>query len=377
MAVREVHMVLPGQVHSPGSPSGGDIFDRRLCQGLAGTWSVREHPVAGAWPRPGPEGHEELARTLAGLPDGAVVLLDGLVGCAAPEVLRAQAGRLRLVVLVHLPLGDETGRPADQAAELDAGEREALRAAAAVVATSAWTARRLVGHHGLPPDRVHVATPGVDPAPPAAGTDGASRMLCVAAVTPLKAQDLLVEALAAVTDQRWTCRCVGAVDRAPGYVDRLRHTIGAHRLTRRVRLVGPLTGADLAAEYAAADLVVLPSRAEAYGMVVTEALARGVPVLATDVGGVREALGRAPDGQLPGLLVPPGDPDALAAALRRWLTDPGTRWRLRRAAYARREALPDWRATAATVAGVLAGVVAGTAGPDPVASPGPVAQGPA
>lgn len=375
--VREVQVVVPGQVHAPGAPSGGDIYDRRLCQGLADTWSVREHAVPGSWPLPGPAGYDALARTLAALPDGAVVLLDGLVGGAAPEVLVAEADRLRLVVLVHLPLGDETGRPAAEVAELDAGERRALRAAAAVVATSDWTARRLVDRHGLPPDRVHVATPGVDPAPLATGTDGASRLLCVAAVTPLKAQDLLVEALATLTDQRWTCRCVGAVDRAPGYVDRLRHTIGAHRLTRRVRLVGPLTGADLAAEYAAADLVVLPSHAEAYGMVVTEALARGVPVLATDVGGVREALGRAPDGGLPGMLVPPGDPAALATAIRRWLTDPGTRRRLRRAAHARRETLPGWQVTARTVADVLSGLVTGNPPPRPVAAIGPTAGQPA
>lgn len=369
--VREVQVVLPGEVHAPGAPSGGDIYDRRLCQGLADTWRVHVHPVAGAWPLPGPAGHEALARTLAGLPDAAVVLLDGLVAGAAPEVLAREADRLRLVVLVHLPLGDETGRPADEAAHLDAAEGRALRSAAAVVATSEWTAQRLVDRHGLARERVHVATPGVDPAPLATGTDGVSRLLCVAALTPLKAQDLLVEALATLTDQPWTCRCVGPVDRVPGYVDRLRHMIGAHRLTRRVRLVGPLSGAALAEEYAAADAVVLPSHAEAYGMVLTEALARGVPVIATDVGGVREALGRAPDGGLPGILVPPGDPAALAAAIRRWLTDPGTRRRLRHAAHARRETLPDWQATVQTVAGVLAGVAPATVPPGPA----PVTRG--
>jgi glycosyltransferase involved in cell wall biosynthesis len=91
-------------------------------------------------------------------------------------------------------------------------------------------------------------------------------------------------------------------------------------------------------------------------MVVTEALARGVPVLAAGVGGVPEALGHGDDGTPPGLLVPPGDPAALAAALRAWLGDPGLRARLRRAARQRRAALQGWPATAAGVAGVLAGV---------------------
>ncbi len=81
--------------------------------------------------------------------------------------------------------------------------------------------------------------------------------------------------------------------------------------------------------------------------------ARGIPVLATDVGGVPEALGRAPDGQLPGLLVAPEDPAALAGALRRWLTEPDTRRRLRRAALDRRAGLAGWAATAHTVAEIL------------------------
>jgi glycosyltransferase involved in cell wall biosynthesis len=88
-------------------------------------------------------------------------------------------------------------------------------------------------------------------------------------------------------------------------------------------------------------------------MVVTEALARGLPVVATDVGGLPQALGRAPDGSLPGLLVPAEDQDRLAGALRSWLTDAGMRERLRRAARARRGTLSGWATTAAEMARVL------------------------
>jgi glycosyltransferase involved in cell wall biosynthesis len=109
----------------------------------------------------------------------------------------------------------------------------------------------------------------------------------------------------------------------------------------------------MASAYADTDLVVLPSRAETYGMVVTEALARAVPVLATDVGGVPEALGLDPEGGRPGLLVPPNDPGALARALRRWLTDPLLRERLRRSARRRRTTLTGWKETAHSVSAVL------------------------
>lgn len=353
----EIYVVLPGGVDDPAAPSGGNTYDRRVCQGLAESgWSVRELAVPGAWPRSAAAERGALAGALAGIPDGAVVLLDGLVAGAAPEAVTPESRRLRLVVLVHLPLGDETGLAPAAAAALDARERQTLRAATAVVTTSGWAANRLVHLHGLPAARVHVATPGVDAAALAPGTDGASRLLCVAAVTPLKGQDLLVEALATLTSRPWSCGFVGGLGRAPGYVDRVRALVRTHRLADRIRLVGPLTGADLAAAYAAADLVLLASHAETYGMVVTEALARGVPVVATDVGGVPEALGRAPDGGPPGMLVPPADPAALAGALRRWLEEPDTRRRLRRAARDRRAALPGWEATVRTVAGVLARV---------------------
>ena len=122
-----------------------------------------------------------------------------------------------------------------------------------------------------------------------------------------------------------------------------------------MRFPGPRTGADLDRSYAAADLLVLASRAETYGMVVTEALARGLPVVAADVGGLTEALGHGADGIRPGLLVPPDDPAALGAALRAWLGDAELRARLRRAARERRESLSGWSATTSVLAGVLAG----------------------
>jgi glycosyltransferase involved in cell wall biosynthesis len=349
-----VYLVVPAGIDDPAAPSGGNSYDRRLSRGLAGAgWRVSELPVAGPWPRPEAAGRAGLAATLAAVPDDAVLLLDGLVGCAVPELVAPAAERLRLAVLVHLPLGDETGLDPREAAELDALERRTLRAAAAVVATSAATARRLVEQHGLPADRVHVAVPGVEPAPPAAGSPAGSRLLCVAAVTPRKGQDVLVEALAGLADLSWDCRFVGALRTAPDYVDRLRRSADRAGVADRLRFTGPLAGADLAAEYAAADLLILPSHAETYGMVVTEALARAVPVLASRVGGVPEALGRGADGDVPGMLVPAGEPAALGAALRHWLTEPATRRRLRAAAAARRDGLPRWPATARTVAGVL------------------------
>jgi glycosyltransferase involved in cell wall biosynthesis len=249
-----------------------------------------------------------------------------------------------------MPLGH---RPVD--AESRVRERAVLAAAAAVITTSAWTRGRLLELYPLSASEVHVAEPGVDWAPLASGTAAGRSLLCVAAVTFDKGYDVLLDALATLRELSWRCLCVGSLDRDPGFVGELVRGMPAHGLDDRVELAGTQTRTELERSYAAADLVVLASRAETYGMVITEALARGLPVVATDVGGVPEALGHGTEGVRPGLLVPPEDPAALAAALRAWITDAELRRRLRAAARQRRDSLPGWRSTAAVIASVLAG----------------------
>jgi glycosyltransferase involved in cell wall biosynthesis len=348
--VTTVHVVVPEGIDDPARPSGGNAYDRRVCRGLAEAgWSVRLHAVPGSWPRPDAASYAALAGVIQAIPDAAVVLLDGLVASTAPEVLVPQASRLRLVTLVHMPLGHDR---ADNGARTREGA--VLSAAASVVTTSRWARRTVLELYGLPADRVHVAEPGVDAAGLAPGTADAGALLCVAAVIPGKGHDVLLDALATLPDLPWRCLCAGRLDGDPAFADGLRRDVLDRGLADRVSFPGPLSGADLARSYRAADLLVLASRAETYGMVVTEALAHGLPVVATEVGGIPEALGHAADGDRPGLLVPPGDPAALGAALRAWLGDAALRERLRRAAGHRRTSLSRWSTTASVVSGVLA-----------------------
>jgi glycosyltransferase involved in cell wall biosynthesis len=164
---------------------------------------------------------------------------------------------------------------------------------------------------------------------------------------------VLMAALAALTDLDWRCTLVGPLDVDPDFVDELHKTVADTGIADRVVFAGPLAHDEIRTAYARADLLVLPSRAESYGMVVTEALAHALPVVASAVGGVPEALGHGDDGSTPGVLVRPGDPDALAGALRRWLEDPRRRRRLRRSAGLRRLTLPTWSRTTAQVAAAL------------------------
>ncbi|MDD7940883.1 glycosyltransferase family 4 protein [Actinomycetospora lutea] len=316
--------------------SGGDVYDARVIAGLRALgWTVRDAQVPGAWPRPDAAARRALDAVLAD--GGDPVLLDGLVACGVPDVVVPHTARRPVAVLVHLPLGAE--QP-----DLEAGEVAVLRAAAVVIATSPWTARRL--RERVP--GVVVATPGVDPAPLAAGTDGAHRLLCLGAVTPTKGQDLLVEALAALPEHPWTLDLVGPTGRAPAFVADLRAAVARHGLTDRVRVSGPRTGADLDETWHATDLLVAPSRVETYGMVVTEAFARGIPVVASSAGGLPDTVANG------GVLTPPEDVPALVATLRRWFAEPGHRDGLRISASSQRCSLAAWTQTSRRVDRALA-----------------------
>ncbi|WP_438872857.1 glycosyltransferase family 4 protein [Paractinoplanes hotanensis] len=375
--------VLPGGIDDPAAPSGGNRYDRAVLSLLP---DVHEIAVPGSWPNPEPAARHALSAALADIPDKSDVLVDGLVGCGVPEILAPHALRLRLIVLVHLPLSDETGLDPDLAEELRAKEGRALHLATTVVATSEAAAERVATMHGLP--RVEVAPPGVDRAELTEPRADGRRLLCVASVSPRKGQDLLVAALQDdLAELDWECTFAGALVRPVPHHD------------RRLRFVGALPPAELDGAYRDSDVLILPSRAETYGMVVTEALARGLPVIATAVGGVPEALGTvadttafdtaapettAPDtapfdtapfdtapfdtaafdgpvggvtqpGTLPGILIPPDDRAALSAAIRAWLTDDALRQSLRAAARARRETLPTWAGTARLLSAICTG----------------------
>ena len=175
-------------------------------------------------------------------------------------------------------------------------------------------------------------------------------------MTRAKGQDVLLAALARLTDLDWRCTLVGRLDRDPDFVDELHKAASDAGIAERLSLVGALPHDDLAAAYAGADVLVHPSRSETYGMVVTEALARGLPVIASSVGGVPEALGRAEDDSVPGLLVRPDSPEALARRAAPLARGAAPRRRLRRSAGGRRLTLRTWSQTTSRVAGVLESV---------------------
>ena len=339
-------LVLPGD---PATPTGGYEYDRRIVAGLRALgWAVTVHALDASFPAPTPAARVAARVALARIPDGATVLVDGLAFGAIPEIVIAEARRLDLVALVHHPLANETGLTPARAAALRRSEAQALAGARLVVATSATTARELAGY-GVPPERIAVIEPGTDPAPLAAGSGGPGvALLCVAAVVPRKGHAVLVDALSGLADRDWTLTCVGSLDRSPRTVAALKHRIGASGLAHRVTIRDAVDRAMLDAHYECADVFVLPTLHEGYGMALAEALARGLPVVSTRAGAVPETV---PSDA--GLLVPRGDPAALRDALARVLEDRALRARLAAGARRARTRLPDWGTASARLAAAL------------------------
>jgi glycosyltransferase involved in cell wall biosynthesis len=323
-------------------PTGGNVYNSNLVAALrAGGRHAEIVQVPGAWPNPDAGAQSRLAAALAEPP---ISVVDGIVASVVPEVIRAatQVGRT-VVILVHLPLGvDEPSQP----------EEQALHAASAVICTSQHCADLLETRYRVRPA---VALPGAGPAPVAIGSRP-PRLLMIAALTPNKDQLTVVRALGMISDLAWSAALVGSTTADRDYARQLRTMIDSVCLADRIMITGILTGAVLEAQWAAADLVLLVSRTEMYGLVVTEAVAHGLPAIVGTGTGSAEALnGVGPaDPPLPGLAVPVGDPVALASALRRWLTDPDLRTAWRTAALQRRTMLPGWDRTAAAVLDCLA-----------------------
>ena len=343
-----VHVVVPGPLDQR---TGGYIYDRRVVEGLQALgWTVRVHALAGRFPPAAAAARAPAADAIARMSPGTLPVVDGL---ALPAFAELEARLPRpWVALVHHPLALETGlSPAEARAFADM-EHRLLARAARVIVTSPGTRRDLAAYD-LDGAQIGVVCPGTDPAPLARGSAGPGlALLCVATLTPRKGHLVLLDALGELTDLHWHLTCVGSAERDPACAQAIVAALDRLDLHERVSLVGERAAAEVAPFYDRADLFILASYHEGYGMALTEALARGLPVIATRAGAIPDTVPADA-----GLLVPPGDPPALAAALRDVMTEPDLRARLAAGARAARRNLPGWSDAARAFAAELAGVV--------------------
>lgn len=318
---KTVVFVVPGD---PDQNTGGYRYVRRIAEGLDDLGvGVSRKGLEGSFPIPDRLAETSMDRLLTGLMDGSVVVLDGLAMGALPDVVAAHAGRLRILALVHHALADETGLPAHTRDWLFRAERQALAAVAGVITTSPHTAQRLQGYD-IPLQRIRVVEPGADTITVDAMTGQRQKvpgntinLLCVAHLSPRKAQHHLVEALNRLQHLPWHCTLAGSTNRDERYGQQVRDLVETYGLGDRITMTGELDDEGLEAAYREADIFVLPSLYEGYGMVIDEALAAGLPVITTDGGAL------AATGNRPGIRqYPVGDIAQLGARLEAWLNDP-------------------------------------------------------
>lgn len=224
------------------------------------------------------------------------------------------------------------------------GERDVIRTADRVLVPTAEEASHLVGLYGAAPDRIRVISPGVDravfsprsraTARAALGLEGKRVALFAGRFQPHKAPEVAIRAVAEARRRApgvagdLVLAMVGGPSGGSASVERLREVADRAGVSDGVRFFAPVPHERLAEMYAAADLVLVPSRSESFGLVALEAQACGVPVIASDVGGLRVAVAHGRSG----LLVRGHDPAAYAEEMLRVLGDSALADRLSRGA---------------------------------------------
>lgn len=345
--VRRFAFAVPGDL---ASPTGGYAYDRRMIAELTQLgWQIDIVALGDGFPRPSDAQRASALARLMDIPADRAVVVDGLALGVLPEEAGKVAAARPLIALVHHPLAQESGMSAAQADDMRRSERAALAPARRVIVTSPATARALVAEYDVPEDRITVALPGNDPVPLAkSNAGGAVRLLAIGSIVPRKGFDILIAALAMLIDLPWHLTIAGDRTRNTRASAQLDADIARFDLANRVTVLGAVSDERIAELYADADLFALASRHEGYGMAFSEAIARGVPVLATTAGAIPETVPVEA-----GLLVPPDNVEAFAAALRRLIAEPAERERLAAGAREAARKLPTWQASAKLLSDAL------------------------
>jgi glycosyltransferase involved in cell wall biosynthesis len=344
--MRDVAFLIPGDLSLP---TGGYAYDRAVIRLLPAEGVKAMHvALPGSFPNASPEDLADCAAIVAGLPGDCLLMIDGLAFGAMPTELIRGFNR-SIIALCHHPLALENGISAERAQELHLLEAAALNLAEHVIVTSPLTGKILSGEFAVPADKITIAEPGTTRKARATGSGRAEmQMLSIGSIVPRKGYAVLVEALAGLEKRNWRLRIVGAV-RSPETEAALKAQIEREGLAERIELVGAVKERELDELYESADLFVMSSLFEGYGMVLGEAMQRGLPIVTTTGGAASETV---PEGA--GLKVPPGDAGALRAAIARALADPQLRADLGSAAHRAGLALPTWEGTAKIIARCLA-----------------------
>lgn len=284
----QLHFLIPGDINTL---TGGYIYNKRMVNGLLNKGhQVEVHSLMNDFPFPSPESKKKCAETLFAIPKGDFIIIDSIVFGAIPDLLKKIKRFHPIIALIHLPLSMGTGYSADQRSRLLILENEAFEYADLIIVTSAFT-RNLLIEMGINPSRLVTIIPGAEallhkqkycPIP--------RKFITVSNYTPNKGYLLLINALSELKHLKWTLDCYGNPEFDPEYFKELSDLITHNNLTEKIFLHTAVSGKELSEAYVNSDLLIHPSEFETYGMVLTEALSHGIPVVASLCGAISQTL---------------------------------------------------------------------------------------
>jgi glycosyltransferase involved in cell wall biosynthesis len=307
-----VHFLITGDIQSL---TGGYLYNMHMINGLRGKGHLVN--VFGTdWQWKDSDSLEYICRHhLKKLPHGSCVIVDSLILASLHHIVQEFGDRLKFLGLIHLPasynvLSGVHGKLADE-------ELTAINDMRQVIVTGQFTFD-LLCNVGLNPARICLVEPGTDHFPRKKRYKPVpSELLCIANYSALKAQDVLIRALCRLTAWNWSLHLYGDTNRDKKYTEALRSLIRQLKMEHRIIVHGIVERHEISTVFLNADLFLMPSLFESYGMAITESLAHGIPVVTTSAGNIPYTL---PAGM--GLLTEPGNEEQLADTIRSIFYDP-------------------------------------------------------
>ncbi len=343
----KILFIIPGDINLP---TGGYRYDRTILecwQKLGINYELIS--LDGNFPFPTTSEKKEALDRIDDFPRADIAIIDGLAGGVLPEFLQALAAKMKVVALIHHPLCLENGLSDVQAKMLEQSEAEGLEFVTGIITSSTTTAKTVkeLFNVSVPLQPIE---PGVERGEVRSEQPNGNpvNLLCVGSIIERKGHRILFEALSGLTELDWYLDCIGKTDFDPVLYDSLESYLAENDLSSRIKFHGAVDFSELQEAYTNADLFVLPSLYEGYGMVYAEAIVRGIPVIATTAGAIPQTV---PDRC--GLLVEPNDVSSLREALRNALSSEDLRARMRLACIEAEPGFPTWESSAKEMADFL------------------------
>lgn len=284
----KLHFLIPGDIDTLASCY---IYDKRLIEGLKQRGhQVEVHRLNDDFPFPSDESIQHCSQTVKNIAKSETVIVDSLALGVIPSILKELSLTNPVIGLIHLPLSADPNYSAYQRTLITSQEIEAFRLVKNFIVSSEFTRETLI-NFGIEEHKINLVIPGIDDFPQKKNyPDQPTKLLSIANMCRSKDHSLLVRALTALKDKDWVLHCYGNLDWDRDYLADFQSLIRKNNLQKKILIHSTISGQELSDAYLDADLFVHPSDFEIYGMALVEALAHGLPVIASTGGGILKTI---------------------------------------------------------------------------------------